>query len=189
MSASRSFIYKSPKKEVYFPVYDYKGSLSNIKNNEVYFPVYDRPNHLILIKETFDFKYFKSKNQEIDKQIKYIIEKTIKKLNDYETEKWLKKKVFNISKAEQKLQQLLRLTGTFNIGYTSSDGYYNSLYTQKTANEIKKGIYEYLKAKKVKNLKKNRTGISYEYLHTVITCIINNYGDGRISITYIREIN
>ena len=70
MSASRSFIYKSPKEEVYFPVYDYKGSLkSNIKNNEVYFPVYDRPNHLILIKETFEFKYFKSKNQEIDKQI------------------------------------------------------------------------------------------------------------------------
>ena len=83
----------------------------------------------------------------------------------------------------------MRLTDTFYIGYRGSAGYYNSLYTQKTANEIKKGIYEYLKAKKVKNLKKNRTGISYEYLHTVITCIINNYGDGRISITCIREIN
>ena len=97
-------------------------------------------------------------------------------------------KTFNVSKAEQKLQQLLRLTGAFYLHTKATVNHYNSLYTQKTANEIKKGIYEYLRDNKVKNLKKNRTGISYEYLHTVITCIISS-ADGVVTVIVKREIN
>lgn len=100
-------------------------------------------------------------------------------------------KTFNVSKAEQKLQQLLRLTGAFYLHTKATVNHYNSLYTQKTANEIKKGIYEYLikrKDKKVKNLKKNITGISYEYSHTVITCIISS-ADGVVTVIVKREIN
>ena len=97
-------------------------------------------------------------------------------------------KTFNVSKAEQKLQQLLRLTGAFYLHTKATVNHYNSLYTQKTANEIKKGIYEYLRDRKVKNLKKNRTGISYEYSHTVITCIISS-ADGVVTVIVKREIN
>ena len=100
-------------------------------------------------------------------------------------------KTFNVSKAEQKLQQLLRLTGAFYLHTKATVNHYNSLYTQNTAKEIIKNIYEYLinrKDKKVKNLKKNRTGISYEYLHTIITIKIAS-DNGVVSIFIHREIN
>ncbi len=99
-----------------------------------------------------------------------------------------KDKTFNVSKAEQKLQQLLRLTGAFYLHTKATVNHYNSLFTEKTAKEIKKVIYEYLLNRKVKNLKKNRTGISYEYSHTVITCIISS-ADGVVTVIVKREIN
>ena len=97
-------------------------------------------------------------------------------------------KTFNVSKAEQKLQQLLRLTGAFYLHTKATVNHYNRLFTEKTAIAIKKVIYEYLKDKKVKNLKKNRTGISYEYSHTVITWIISS-ADGVVTVIVKREIN
>ena len=115
------------------------------------------------------------------------LERDIKEiLNKIESDK-----TFNVSKAEQKLQQLLRLTGAFYLHTKATENHYNRLFTEKTAIVIKKVIYEYLlnkKDKKIKNLKKNRTGISYEYSHTVITCIISSV-DGVVTVIVKREIN
>ena len=119
----------------------------------------------------------------LERDINKIIDNIKEILNKIETDK-----AFNVSKAEQKLQQLLRLTGAFYLHTKATENHYNSLFTEKTAIAIKKVIYEYLINKKVKNLKKNRTGISYEYSHTVITCFITS-ADGIVTIIIKREIN
>jgi hypothetical protein len=64
----------------------------------------------------------------------------------------------------------------------------NDIYTLKTSNEIRKVIYNFLKRnKKVKNLKKEKTEISYDYLHTKIKMFINSDDKGGIFI-YISKI-
>ena len=125
----------------------------------------------------------KPNQKELDIKMNFLIRNLKNDLHNIE-----KEETFNVSKPVGKLHQLLRRTIDFNLQTTiaKNENYYQ--YNKNTAKEIIKNIYEYLKDNKVKNLKKNRTGISYEYLHTIITIKIAS-DKGVVSIFIHREIN
>ena len=132
----------------------------------------------------------KPNQKELDIKMNFLIRNLKNDLHNIEKEDETFK-FFNLSKPVGKLHQLLRRTIDFNLQTTiaKNENYYQ--YNKNTAKEIIKNIYEYLinrKDKKVKNLKKNRTGISYEYLHTIITIKIAS-DKGVVSIFIHREIN
>ena len=131
----------------------------------------------------------KPNQKELDIKMNFLIRNLKNDLHNIEKDETFK--FFNLSKPVGKLQQLLRRTIDFNLQTTiaKNENYYQ--YNKNTAKEIIKNIYEYLinkKDKKIKNLKKNRTGISYEYLHTIITIKIAS-DNGVVSIFIHREIN
>jgi hypothetical protein len=131
----------------------------------------------------------KPNKKELEIKMNFLIRNLKNDLHNIEEDEEFK--FFNVSKPVGKLHQLLRRTTDFNLYTTiaNNENYYQ--YNEKTAKEVIKNIYEYLinkKDKKIKNLKKNRTGISYEYLHTIITIKIAS-DNGVVSIFIHREIN
>ena len=131
----------------------------------------------------------KPNQKELDIKMNFLIRNLKNDLHNIEKDEIFK--FFNVSKQVGKLQQLLRITTGFDLQTTiaKNENYYQ--YNKNTAKEIIKNIYDYLinrKDKKIKNLKKNRTGISYEYLHTIITIKIAS-DNGVVSIFIHREIN
>ena len=131
----------------------------------------------------------KPNQKELDIKMNFLIRNLKNDLHNIEKDEIFK--FFNVSKPVGKLQQLLRITTGFDLQTTiaKNENYYQ--YNKNTAKEIIKNIYEYLinrKDKKIKNLKKNRNGISYEYLHTIITIKIAS-DKGVVSIFIHREIN
>lgn len=96
-------------------------------------------------------------------------------------------KLFKASSLEAKLQQFLHNTINFNLSLKLRSNEYNREFTQKTGKVILKIIYKYLKEKKVKNLIKIKNGIKYNYLYSIITCIIVS-NDGIVTFFLYREL-
>ena len=83
------------------------------------------------------------------------------------------------------------MTVNFKMNISLKQNSYDNLYNKNTAKEIKKIIFNYLKERKdikIKNLKKNKNVISYEYLHTIIPIEIVS-DKGIVYIFILRELN
>ena len=125
-------------------------------------------------------------SKELNIKINFLIRNSKNDLHKIENAEF-----FKVSKPVGKLYQLLRMTVNFKMNISLKQNSYDNLYNKNTAKEIKKIIFNYLKERKdikIKNLKKNKNVISYEYLHTIITIEIVS-DKGIVSIFILRELN